>query len=138
MFNFGTDEAEAFWYTGLNMTQTDDGIIIDQDRYVSTLELPDMDSVRGLSMNDILSGEGQTVFRGCVAKILYVGYQSRPDVCFEAKCLSTKFGKATKSDLKTALKKIQKLQGYPTRMIFPDLGPVQDWTFVGYGDAMLG
>ena len=81
-FNFGSDEAEAFWYTGMNMTQTSDGIIIDQDHYVKSLELPDMDLVRGLNMNDVLSGEGQTLFRACVAKVLYVGYQSRPDVFF--------------------------------------------------------
>ena len=135
VFHFGTDEAEAFWYTGMNMTQSNDGIVIDQDHYVKNLELPEMESFRGLKMNDTLNGEGQALFRTCVAKILYVGYQSRPDVCFEAKCLSSKYGTATKSDLKTALKKIQKLQGYPTRMVFPDLGPVHEWTLVGYGDA---
>ena len=64
-----------------------------------------------------------------------MGYQSRPDVCFQAKCLSSKFGKATRSDLKAALKKMQKLQGEPTKMCFPDLGSVEEWTIVGYGDA---
>ena len=136
-FHFGTDETEAFWYTGMNMTQTQNEIIIDQDHYVRALELPDMEVARGQNMNDMLNAEGQAVFRGCVAKVLYVGYQSRPDVCFEAKCLSTKFGKATKGDLKSALKKIQKLQAYPTRMVFPDLGAVSDWTLVGFGDAGL-
>ena len=86
-------------------------------------------------MSDLLNKEGQTLFRAQVAKILHVGYQSRPDLCFEAKCLSTKYGKATKSDLKTVLKKIQKLQGLPTIMYFPDLGPIEEWIFVGYGDA---
>ena len=134
-FNFGSDETEAFWYTGMNMTQNNDGIVIDQDHYVRSLELPDMEIARGQKMNDVLNAEGQTLFRGCVAKVLYVGYQSRPDVCFEAKCLSTKFGKATKGDLKSVLKKIQKLQGVPTKMVFPDLGSADEWTLVGYGDA---
>ena len=30
---------------------------------------------------------------------------------------------------------MQKLQGVATRMVFPDMGSVSDWTFVGYGDA---
>ena len=134
-FKFGLEEAESFRYVGMNMTQTEEGIRIDQDHYVKGLELPDMDIAQSLNANDLLTAEGQTVFRGCVAKILHISYQSRPDICFEAKCLSTKFGKATKSDLKTALKKMQKLQGVHTKMFFPRLGSLSNLTFVGYGDA---
>ena len=134
-FNFGSEGSERFRYVGMNMTQTGHSIIIDQDHYVQGLELPDMSIAEGLKFDNLLCSEGQTMFRGCVAKILHVGYQSRPDVCFQAKCLSSKFGKATKSDLKTAYKKMQKLQGEPTKMCFPDLGTVQEWTIVGYGDA---
>ena len=134
-FKFGLDESESFRYVGMNMIQTEDGIVIDQDHYVKSLELPDMEVACKQKVNEVLSADGQTVFRGCVAKILHVGYQSRPDVCFDAKCLSSKFGKATKGDLKSALKKIQKLQGQHTKMFFPSLGPVEEWSFVGYGDA---
>ena len=134
-FNFGTDEAETFCYTGMNMTQTEMGIVIDHDHYVQSLELPDMEIAKGQKMEDTLNPDGQTLFRGCVSKILYIGYQSRPDVCFDAKCLSTKFGKAKKGDLKSAMKKIQKLQGQRTQMVFPDMGPIEDWCFIGYGDA---
>ena len=134
-FNFGSEGSEMFRYVGMNMTQTGHSIIIDQDHYVQGLELPEMSITEGLNYDDQLCSEGQTIFRGCVAKILHVGYQSRPDVCFQAKCLSSKFGKATRSDLKAALKKMQKLQGEPTKMCFPDLGSVEEWTIVGYGDA---
>ena len=40
-----------------------------------------------------------------------------------------------KGDLKSVQKKIQKLQGLPTKMFIPDLGPTEEWVFVGYGDA---
>ena len=132
---FGLEEAESFRYVGMNMTQEEGGILIDQDHYVKALELPDMDVADKLNMNDLLPAEGQTVFRGSVAKILHIGYQSRPDVSFEAKCLSTKFGKATKADLKISLKKMQKLQGVHTKMFFPKLGPLTELTLVGYADA---
>ncbi len=134
-FKFGLEERDAFRYVGMNMTQTETGILVDQDHYVKGLELPDMDIAKDLHVNDVLCSEGQTLFRGCVAKILHVGYQSRPDICFEGKCLSTKFGKATKGDLRTALKKMQKLQGVHTKMFFPRLGALNKLTFVGYGDA---
>lgn len=134
-FEFGLEQSEKFRYVGMNMSQVGCGITIDQDHYVKGLEVPDMEIAHDLAITDILPAEGQSIFRGAVAKILHISYQSRPDVCFEAKCLSTKFGKATKGDLKAALKKMQKLQGIATRMVFPDLGAVSDWTFVGYGDA---
>ena len=134
-FKFGLEEAESFRYVGMNMRQTENGILIDQDHYIKGLELPDMDVAQDLQVTDTLTAEGQTVFRGCVAKILHISYQSRPDICFEAKCLSSKFGKATKGDLRTALKKMQKLQGVHTRMFFPRMGALSELTYVGYGDA---
>jgi hypothetical protein len=134
-FKFGVDESDEFRYVGMHMRKTKAGILVDQDHYIKSLELPSMDIAEGLVMSDVLPAEGQTEFRGHVAKLLHIGYQSRPDVCFEAKSLSTKFGKATKSDLKSVLKKFQKLQGVSTIMFFPNLGPVAAWFFVGYGDA---
>ena len=94
-----------------------------------------MEVASGQVMSDLLNAEGQTLFRGHVSRVLHIDYLSRPDVSFEAKVLSTKFGKATKGDLKSVQKKIQKLQGIPTKMFFPDLGPTDEWIFVGYGDA---
>ena len=134
-FKFGGDEHEEFRYVGMHMQRTDSGIVIDQDHYVKAFELPDMEIAQGLLMTDVLSPEGQKIFRGHVARLVHVGYISRPDVCFDAKALSSKYGKATKGDLKTLLKKIQKLQGVPTTMYFPNLGPLEEWLIVGYGDA---
>jgi hypothetical protein len=134
-FTFAEEESERFRYIGMNMVQNNHGIFVNQDHYIQSLELPDMSSAKDLECDDILCNEGQAEFRSCVAKILYVGFQSRPDVCFEGKVLSTKFGKATKRDLKDALKKIKKLQGESTHMFFPDLGEVKAWSIVGYSDA---
>ena len=134
-FKFGTDEEEEFRYVGMHMCQTNGGIMIDQDHYVQSIEVPDMQIAEGLLMNDILDEEGQKMFRSHVARVLHVGYQSRPDVCFEAKTLSSKYGKATKADLKVLLKMTKKLPGSTTKMFFPNLGKIDDWMLVGYGDA---
>ena len=134
-FEFSEEEVSNFRYVGMNMIQNVDGIMINQDHYIESLELPDMQVAVNLKTNDVLCPEGQAEFRGCVAKILYVGSQSRPDVCFEGKALSTKFGKATKGDLKSAMKKILKLKGSETVMFFPDLGPVEEWSLIAYCDA---
>ena len=82
-----------------------------------------------------MDDEGQKEYRSVVAKLNCVGYQSRPDVCFEAKALSTKFGKATKGDLKEAQLRMVKLKLGSTKMVFPHLGGLEDWIMVGLGDA---
>ena len=55
---------------------------------------------------DVMDERGQKEFRSAVGKLLQVSYSSRPDPCFEGKALRMKYGKATKSDLKTAHRKI--------------------------------
>ena len=94
-----------------------------------------MDVAKNLKVEEVLNKGGQKEFRSAVGKLLNVNNKSRPDVCFEAKCLSMLFGKATKKDLRVALKKMQKLQGIKTTMFFPYLGPEEEWTLMGYGDA---
>ena len=51
-------------------------------------------------LNEVMDQEGQTEFRSVVGKLAHIGQISRPDVVFEAKALSSKYGKATKKDLK--------------------------------------
>ena len=81
-FTFAQEESEQFHYIGMNMIQDNEGVVVNQYHYV---QLPDMNIAKDLKCDDILCCDGQAEFRSCVAKILYVGFQSRPDVCFEVK-----------------------------------------------------
>ena len=133
-FKFGSEGEVEFRYVGMNIKQTKGGIEVDQDHYVEGLEIPKV----GFSIDDDeeeLNIEGQATFRGIVGKLNHLSSHSRPDLCFETKALSTKFGKAKKKDLKSAVKKLQKLKSQTTKMTFPDLGEVKDWVFIGHGDA---
>ena len=91
--------------------------------------------MKHISMDEVMDAEGQTEFCSVIGKLASVAYHSRPDVCFEVKALSTRYGKATKQDLKLALKKMLKLKSETTRMVFPALGSVEDWVLVAHGDA---
>ena len=73
------------------------------------LESPEMDLVKNINTTEIMGDECQTEFRSVVAKLTSIGQHSRPYICFEAKALSSRYGKATKQDLIVALKKIFKL-----------------------------
>ena len=134
-FKFGSEEQEAFRYIGLNMRNDVMGICLDQNHYLQSMEVPDLEDLETLNDSQILNEDGQNNFRSFVAKLAMVGYQSRPDVCFEAKVLSTKYGKATKHDMKVLMKKIVKLKASTSVMMFPDLGPVDKWGLIAHGDA---
>ena len=71
-FEFGLEQSRRFRYVGMNMSQVGGSIIIDQDHYIKGLELPDMDVAHDLNITDSLTAEGQSIFRGAVAKILVI------------------------------------------------------------------
>ena len=134
-FKFGTEEESEFRYVGMNFKQEDETIIVDHDHYIMALEEPDMELVKTKKNDEILDEEGQTEFRSVVAKLTAIGQHSRPDICFEAKALSSRYGKATKHDLKVAQKKILKVKSETTRMVFRNPGKFEEWFLCGHSDA---
>ena len=132
-FKFGSEGEIEFKYVGMHIKQKEDAIEIDQDHYLESLDIPKLDS--RIDDEEMLNFEGQSQFRGLVGKLNHVSSNGRPDLCFEAKSLSTKFGKAKQKDLKSAVKKLLKVKSQTTKMIFPDLGEVANWIVIGHGDA---
>ena len=135
VFQFGSEEEDSFRYIGMNIQQCNDHIRVDQNHYVQALDIPSLDEIRNVNEDELMDADGQTEFRSLVAKILQVGYQSRPDVCFEAKALSTFYGKATRKQFKLVIKKMIKLKTDTTEMVLPDIGDISEWGLVAHGDA---
>ena len=135
-FKFGSEEEGQFRYVGLNMKQTESGIMVDQRHYVLNMKEPDLSNLSHLQSSDILDDYGQTEFRSAVAKLATIAYTSRPDYCFEVKSLSCKYGKAKKSDLRAVARKIVLLKAEePMQLKYPDMGNVEDWILLRFGDA---
>ena len=95
VFKFGNKEAIDFKYVGLDMTQTEDGIEVDNNHYVAVLELPDLEFTKHLKNDEMMHPEGQTEFRSVIGKLTSLAHTSRPDMCLDVK-----------KDLQTAVKKI--------------------------------
>ena len=134
-FKFGTEEQHDFRYVGMNVFQhEDEGVIIDFDHYVQTLEIPEMESV-DVDKDGIMDQEGQTAFRSVVSKIVTIGYQCRPDIIFDTKILSACYNKATMVDMKHASKLLTKIKSSSSSMKVPRLGNLKNWVIVGHGDA---
>jgi hypothetical protein len=136
VFKFGNEESIDFKYVGLNMVQSEDGIVVDNNHYVAALELPNLEFAKHLKNDEMLNPECQTEFRSVIGKLTSLAHTSRPDICFDVKLMSSKLGKATKKDLQSAMKKMLKVKTEVTSMKFPNLGKnLQDWLLIGFGDA---
>jgi hypothetical protein len=120
-FIFGSEEELEFRYVGMNIVQYDQGIEVNNNHYIEAMELPEMELVGCIKLDDVMGGEGQTEFRSVIGKLTSLAHTSRPDICFDVKMLSSRFGKATKKDLQTACKKMIKVKSETTTMRFPNL-----------------
>ena len=123
-------------FLGMNISRNVNGdIIIDQKHYVDELEVPDMQQFKGLVKADVLPEQHQSMFRSLASKLNMLALSSRPDFSFAAKYLTTRYGKATKSDLTRAVKLLTRAKEESTEMIIPNLGDMKDWLVIGISDA---
>ena len=60
---------------------------------------------------------------------------ARPDISFEVKVLTSRYGKATKGDLMEYAKIIKKAKRETTEFLIPNIGDIKDWVLVGISDA---
>ena len=123
-------------FLGMNISRNVNGdIVIDQKHYVDELEVPDMQQFKGLVKADVLPEKHQSMFRSLASKLNMLALSSRPDFSFAAKYLTSRYGKATKSDLTRAVKLINRAKAETTEMIIPNLGDMRDWLVIGISDA---
>ena len=124
-------------FLGMNYKKLPNGDIqIDQDHYFKELEIPDISGLSGMVKVDVLSEKWQTTFRSLASKLNLISLSSRPDIVFQAKYLTTRYGKATKSDMTTAVKLVRHIKEESSAHVIPNLGSnTKDWILVGCSDA---
>ena len=132
-FLFGTEEEAEFRYVGMQIKQTSEAIWVDQNHYLETIDVPDVETTE--KNDDLMDNESQEEYRGIVGKIGWLGGLSRPDLAFDNVMLSSKLGKATNGDMQAAVKIVRKMKMHNTVMKFPNLGDIKDWSIDGFGDA---
>ena len=135
-FTFGSHEELPFKYVGLNIENNEEGnITINQDHFIEKLTTPDMSEISSMKKECLLPEKFQTIFRSLVSKLNMLSMTARPDITFEVKMLTTKYGKALKLDLMLAVKLLKKVKRMLTQITVPDMGNLKDWILVAYSDA---
>ena len=128
----GSTEETEFTYTGFTITQDSKGITIDQDAYLDSITIPQLDAERQKDTKSPLTTEETTYLRMIMGKANWVIRATRPDLSFDMVHLSCKFNRGTVSDVLEASAVITKTQENRSFVRIPDLEQEDDleiWTF---------
>ena len=135
-YKIGKKEIGNFCYTGLDINHCNDGIKINQDEYIATIDKIDVAKGSGIKKADPVDDAGRKALRRAVGQSNWAARRSRPDVCFDLMELSMKFQKAQISELQRANKVIERLQSQQSAILFPRLKKPSQ--IITYSDASYG
>ena len=136
-FQIGTSECNAFMYTGFMLKQDEQGVTLDQEKYVDGVQIPHIEAKRLKQINEKMNQEELTLLRQMTGAINWTVRATRPDLQFEMIDASTKMQSGTIADLKGARKTLIKLKD--TAMVriadLQNFGETEIWSFT---DASFG
>ena len=75
--------------------------------YLNKMEVPGLQQLKGLAKQDVLLERLQSTYWSLTSKFNMLALSSRPDFALTAKMLTSRYGKATKSDFTMAIKLIK-------------------------------
>jgi transposase InsO family protein/ribonuclease HI len=125
-----------FKYCGLNISQCDENIKVNQNDYLDNIGFEELPGRCAGPEIDLNSTE-YTLFRSLVGSINWLANGTRPDVSFSMINLSTKFNKAHTSHLKESVKIVKMLKTDQFDIVFPKLDSLHDLKLIVFTDASL-
>ena len=134
-FKVGKSEARDFLYTGFRMCQTDEGVRIDQQKYVDKVVFPTIDLQQLKDKNREMKQEELTLLRQLTGIVNWAARATRPDLSFEMIDLSTKFKGGKVEDLIKAKNVAARLKKVEMSIMVSNLDNFQDCKIVVYTDA---
>ena len=133
-FTFGKIECRSFKFTGLNIRETKDGIMVDQNEYIQSLQPIKIDKLN--DKDEKLPKNKFKEYRALTGQLSWAAELTRPDISFDARELSTKNKDATYEDLKHANKVLKKAQlERDVTLKFSKLGNMKDLKIIAYTDS---
>jgi hypothetical protein len=135
-FNISAESESSFLYLGLNVSQYDDVISIDQRHYIDKLREIPLSSERRKQNDEPITKEERSQLRSLSGQMLWVTSQTRPDSAFET-CMMSNAGKSpTVRMIKEANKAVRKMKNSnEVKITIPSVGKFEKMEVIVYGDA---
>ena len=133
-FKIGSMSEGVFNYIGIDVSQRDDDIIIDQSSYIATISPIDIPKQRLKERDAPLTSSELASLRSVTGQLLWVTGMSRPDMAFLT-CAVSNYGKnPTVQSLILANKAVKKLKSDKVVLKFPRL-QLQNVQILCFADA---
>ena len=134
-FKVGKSESREFMYTGFYLKQSDQGVRIDQDKYVKNVKIPVVDLQQLKDRKREMTQDELTLLRQLTGIVNWAARATRPDLCFEMIDLSTKFKGGVVDDLIKAKNVAARLKKFEMSIMISNLEDLNDCEIIVYTDA---
>lgn len=135
IFEIGNTGSDNFTYVGLRLNTYRDGITLDQDHYISSINDIYLSKKRKLEKNSKITQKELAAFRTLVGQLSWISTHSRPDIAFEVCELGAKVKTATVSDILHLNQLVKRLQMTNVNLYFPNMSSANEYTIVCFTDA---
>ncbi|XP_077974967.1 uncharacterized protein LOC144430759 [Styela clava] len=133
-FLISSEKNEAFKYLGLDIQQSADEILINQELYVKNLETIKVTSDDA----ECLSSSQIDILRANIGRLLWASNQTRPDVSYDVCQLASNLKDGKKKDLLYINKIIRRLKNQQLSLKYKNLGNDELLKIVVFADAAYG
>ena len=137
MFRLGSFSQVTFTSVGINFNAYKDGVTMDQDHYVSSIDKIPISPAREGETSDLTIAE-KRAFRSLVGQINWVSIHTRPDMALETSKLVGKYNTAMVDDLVKLNCLVDRLKGRSMHIYYPRLPTLTKCTLRCYSDASFG
>lgn len=134
-FKVGKSENKEFMYTGFYLKQDQQGIRLDQNKYVRNVVIPPVDVKQMKDREKDMDQEQLTLLRQITGIVNWTTRSTRPDLCFEMIDLSTKFKGGKVEDLIKAKNVAARLKREEVSVMISNLGDLNKCEIIVYTDA---
>ena len=134
-FKVGKSESRDFMYTGFHLKQTDEGVRIDQDKYVRNVNIPAIDLQQLKDRKREMKQDELTLLRQITGIVNWAARATRPDLSFDMIDLSTKFKGGKVDDLIKAKNVATRLKKTEISIMVSDLDNLNECEIIVYTDA---
>ena len=134
-FSIGSTCASKFKYLGLNIDSTEQGVLVNQNQYASTLKCVPISQFRAGNKSKELTEKEKDEYRALIGQLNWLAIQTRPDVSFETCELHTLLKNATVSELTRLNRLINRTKSSSLSILFPKLTSLENCFIEAFSDA---
>lgn len=130
----GEQESGQFKYIGVEVEQREDGIRLNQRKYINSIREPES---RKFSGNRMLNNKEMTEYRSVVGQLNWLSLHTMPEISYDVSELSKAFKEGTTKDMRKVIKVVRKVKSIMGEVVLRELEE-KNLHWEAYADASFG